>query len=307
MSTKITQYLKQLKRVDSVEEGLRFNEDVLLLPRQFEIISDDNSNVSLIGFENITNNRAKDLLRIINVDNATQMKYTETNIISPSVYVHTLKDIPWHITTQGFLVTNISEKTKNYIIHETSKSKKDYGKHELDSFWLPCSKPLEQVEYDDLVCIFNRRVSGWDGSIDKPVIELLGAGGHLQAIWNDKNKNFVNRTFEDNLKKEFCEEIGLQIDASDIQVIGGFENKSTHELVIFMCIYITESEIPSIQKYAFDNINEDTNGIYLGTFIETMDYYRRKSSLFAGGKEASQTNFPNNRFIIDKICKLFSI
>lgn len=302
-----THYLKGLKRVSTVEEGLKYTEDVLLLPENIDFAIDENSNIRTIGFDKSKDIKAKDLLRIIKVEDALAMKYQETNILSPSVYVHSLREKPWHITTQGFLVTYIDSKTKAYIEKENERLRDYYGKHEMDCFWLPCSKQLRDVEDRELVCIFNRRISGWDGSIDRPVVELLGAGGHLQSIWDDRKKSFRSRPFEDNLMKEFNEEIGLEIRDDDIKCIGGFANNKTQELVIFSCIYINAADIPGIQEYALNNLDEDTDGIYLGTFLETIQYYRRKPDFFAGGVSAAQTNFPNNDFIVSKICEMYSV
>ena len=302
-----TEYIRGLDRISSVEEGKMYAEDVLLLPKHVDIIVDQNSNIRTIGLEKSRDIKAKDLLRIIHIEDAQNLKYTETNVLSPSVYVHSLTEKPWHITTQGFLITHITSETKRYIESEKDKTADHYGKHELDRFWLPCSKPLESVTDDDLVCVFNRRVSGWDGSMERPVIELLGAGGHLQAIWDDNKKCFSNRSFGNNLKKEFGEEIGLEISDKDIQLIGGFRNDKTQELVVFSCIYINEYKLPDIQRFALNNVAEDTDGIYLGTFTETMKYYKKDPSLFAGGTKAAKTNFPNNEYIIKKICELFSL
>ena len=302
-----TKYLKSLKRVLSVFEGEKYPEDVLLLPKAIDVIVDNNNNIQTTEFDRGKDIKARDLLRIISIEDANNLKFKETNVLSPSVYVHTLQDKPWHITTQGFLVTHISSKTKQYIKNESLKLEKHYGKHAMDSFWLTCSLPLDLVSSKDLVCIFNRRISGWDGSTDRPVIELLGAGGHLQAVWNSELNAFVNRTFEDNLIKEFDEEIGLNISRKDIRCIGGFKNSKTHELVVFSCIYINEDKIPDIQTYALNNHEEDTDGIYLGTFNETINYYKKDPSFFAGGKEAAKTNFPNNDFIIRKIYEMFSV
>lgn len=307
ISNNATDYLRSLKRVSSVEEGNLYEEDVLLLPEYIDITVEENSNVRTIGFDRSKDIKAKDLLRIIQVQDAERMEYTELNILSPSVYVHSLQEKPWHITTQGFLITRINADIRKYIKVELERSREHYCKHAMDYLWLPCSKPIEQTTDDDLVCIFNRRISGWDGSLDRPVIELLGAGGHLQSLWDEKERKFKNRTFSDNLMKEFDEEIGLEISDNDIWCIGGFKNEKTQELVIFSCIYIDCMNIPEIQKYALDNLDEDTDGIYLGTFKETIKYYRENPSFFAGGEKAAKTNFPNNDFIVEGICKLYSI
>lgn len=307
MIEEATQYLKKLKRVKSVDEGMNYDEEVLLLPDYVDFVVDENCNIKTIGFDKSKDIKAKDLLRVIKVEDAENMQYQETNVLSPSVYVHSLQEKPWHITTQGFLVTHIDSETKEYIEKEKERLKNYYGKHELDCFWLPCSKPLSEVKDEELVCIFNRRISGWDGSVERPVVELLGAGGHLQSVWDERKKCFRSRSFSDNLMKEFDEEIGLEISDDDIKCIGGFVNDKTQELVIFSCIYIDKIDIPGIQKYALNNLSEDTDGIYLGTFLETMRYYRRKPDYFAGGVKAAQTNFPNNDFIVGKICEMYSV
>ena len=307
MMKEATEYLKQLKRISSVEESILEEQEVLYLPEEVDLVVDEKSNVKLFGYEKQKGIKAKDLLRIIEVKDALNMKYVETNILSPSAFVHSLENKPWHITTQGFLITKIGEKTKKYIKEEILRTQEHYGKHGMDKLWLPCNKELDMVTENDIICIFNRRISGWDGSIDRPVIELLGAGGHLQAVWDDGTKKFVSLTLEDNLKKEFSEEIGLSIEREDINCIGGFLNYNTQELVIFSCIYIEEENIPNIQNYALNNVDEDTDGIYLGTFREAMEYYRKEPYFFAGGIEASYTNFPNNEEIMRKICEQYDI
>ena len=78
------------------------------------------------------------------------------------------------------------------------------------------------MHINDVICIFNRRISGWDGSIERPVIELLGAGGHLQSIWNSESQHFISRSLINNLQKEFSEEIGIKLTSNDVNVIGGF-------------------------------------------------------------------------------------
>lgn len=151
MIEEATQYLKGLKRVKSVEEGMQYSEDVLLLPDNVDVVVDENCNIRTIGFDKSKDIKAKDLLRVIEVKDAKSMQYRETNVLAPSVYVHSLPEKPWHITTQGFLVTRISEKTKEFIMEEKQRLKNYYGKHELDCFWLPCSKLLSDVKDEELV------------------------------------------------------------------------------------------------------------------------------------------------------------
>ncbi len=294
-------YLESCQRIQRLEERTKYHEDVLLLPQHLGLQLYSSHNVSTIGMGEALDKKQKDILRIIEIEDALNASYRETNVISPSVYVHSLTDIPYHITTQGFLISKLSEPTIEWIKQEQEIRKQEYHLHPIDDFWLPFSRPLESIHPGEVVCIFNRRVGGWDGSPDSPVIELLGAGGHLQSVWDNNQNRFISRTIQDNLRKEFSEEIGHIICDNDITFIGGFENETTHELVLFSCIYVIDTEIPQIQKYALHNIQEDTNGIHIGTFFETMRYYQQHPQYFAGGAHAAPTNFPNNKQLMNKV------
>ena len=301
----IDKFLNSLPRINNVSQASCFKGDVLLLPNEVKIFALSDGNVGLTNFTPGKDYKPKDMLRVITIEDAFNVKYHETNILSPSLYIHSLEDKPWHITTQGLLITYLTEDIKNYILKEDVTSAKYYAKHILDRFWLPCSKPINQTNSNDLVCIFNRRISGWDGSINRPVIELLGAGGHLQSIWNEKQKTFVNRNLQDNLKKEFGEEIGQFLKKEDIIQIGGFINEKTHELVVLYCVNINCKFIPNIQKFATGNLKEDTDGVYLGTFNEVINFYKKDPTFFAGGSNALKTNFPSNKKIMNKIINTF--
>lgn len=133
-----------------------------------------------------------------------------------------------------------------------------------------------------MLCIFNRRVAGWDGSHERPVIELLGAGGHLPTIWDSENECFRELEFKENFHKKITEELGGKVDKKDIVIFGDYQNDATHELVILCGIEIKEEELKSLQEYVIQNIDEDTEGIYLGTFPKTIEYYRKNPAPFAG-------------------------
>lgn len=295
-------YLNNMKRVCYVDESQ--NEDVLLFPENIGIKINKDSMVRTIGLDPKLDSLNRDLLRIIEIEDALELKYRETKVLSPLVYVHSLEDKPWHISTQGFLVTRLSKKNIEWIKKETIKEQ--YNKHEFDKFWLPFSKNLDEINENDLVCIFNRRVKGWDGSADRPVIELLGAGGHLPSMWNNEKQKFESLEYKENLCKEFNEEIGLGIDKDDIDILGGFSNESSHELVIFCGVYVNDYKLPDIQKYALNNIDEDTDGLYLGTFEETIEYYKINPEPFAGGATAAPYNFPNRTELMKKVRKYYN-
>lgn len=302
-----TEYLNRLERVNSVEEAVMTNEDVLFLPERCSIKVLEDSNVIVEGLGSTRDYKAKDLLRVIRVIDALKMDYEECKILVPSIYAHSLHVKPWHITTQGFLTTRFTPELGQYIVEEEQHLTNYYGKHKADCLWLPYSKKIEEMNEGDVVCIFNRRVSGWDGSIERPVIELLGAGGHLQSVWDKKQQKFITRSLVDNLSKEFDEEIGISLTEKEIQSIGGFINSKTYELVILSNIYISPEKVPEIQRYALGNYEEDTDGIYMGSFEEVMSAYKTDATFFAGGTATAQTNFPNNSKIMERFMKVLDI
>lgn len=300
-----TEYVNSLPRITDMNDASLYSGDVLLLPSDVEINVLTNSNVVLSGLDKSKDNKAKDLLRVIQVIDALNLEYVETNVLVPSLYAHSLEIKPWHITTQAFLTTKYTDALGKFIDDEKKKRRDYYGKHPMDYFWLPCGKTTSELHTNDVICIFNRRISGWDGSLDRPVIELLGAGGHLQSVWEPQKEQFVSRSVISNLQKEFSEEIGIKLTAKDVNIIGGFINTKTYELVILANIIISPELVPHIQEYAIGNFEEDTDGIYLGSFEETMNSYMIDASYFAGGNAAAITNFPYNDDIMIRFRKQF--
>lgn len=175
----------------------------------------------------------------------------------------------------------------------------------MDQLWLPCNRSLNEVCVGDVVGVFNRRVAGWDGSQNRPVIELLGAGGHLPTVWNEENCVFEEYSINENMKKEASEELGTPIRDEDITVFGGYVNTVTHELVILVGVEIQDVLLPQMQEYAIQNIDEDTKGIYLGFISEVIADYRKNPEPYAGGLKAAQTNFPNQKELMDRVITFF--
>ncbi len=300
-------YLDRLRRFSDLPRGLACGEEALLLPDGVSLRLEADSCVRTGGLSPQLDQKKKDLLRVVWVQDALAMRYEETNLLSPSVYVHSLGQKPWHITTQGFLVTRLHEETRRLLLEEAERTLAQYGKHPLDSLWLPCSKPLKETSADDLVCVFNRRTGGWDGSVERPVIELLGAGGHLQSVWDMARGRFVSRAPEENLRKELGEELGMSVREKDAIPAGGFLNEKTQELVLLFCLFVAEDRLLPLQRYALGNLSENTDGLYLGTFRETMAYYLRRPAFFAGGEDAAPTNFPHNAPIMKRLAQLFGV
>lgn len=296
-----TEYLQKIPRIFIVDEAEEHKGDVFLLPNAVKFKVRKDSSIETVGLGDDLDKKFRDLISVIRIENALDIKYCKTNILTPLIYAESLPDILWHLNTQGILFARVTSDTIAWIknmIHLYP-----YGNHDMDKFWLPCSKCIDEIKPGDKICIFNRRVGGWDGSLERPVIELLGAGGHVPMIWNSERKRFISLSIKENLIKELHEELGLLIDENSIEIFGGYRNDVTHELVVLSGIEIQESFLQYIQDYAYKNIDEDTKGIYLGTFEEVIDYYRANPKPFAGGAKAAPCNFPNQEELMKRVIK----
>lgn len=292
-------YLAGLPRIYEYAERQSHDSDVFLLPRDVEYNYNTDDLIETYGLDKKIEGKPHDLVRIIEVKDALAIQYNATNVLTPLLYAEYLPDILWHLNTQGILFTKVSAKTIEWIKHTDATVR--YGKHAFDKFWLPCCGSVDSIQEGDVLCIFNRRVSGWDGSLERPVVELLGAGGHLPTIWDIEHKTFRMLTFEENLAKEAQEELGFFVDDKNITIFGGYCNSVTHELVVLAGIMLDEKYLPEIQAYAIDNAEEDTQGIYMGRFEEVIQYYQKRPEPFAGGAKAAPTNFPNNKELMDRV------
>lgn len=64
-------------------------------------------------------------------------------------------------------------------------------------------------------------------------------------------------------------------------------------LVILCDVKINDCILPEVQNYAQKNIDVDTEGIYMGTFAEVIEFYRKNPTPFAEGAKTAPFNFPN--------------
>lgn len=295
-------YLHHIPKISRVEEAVQYKEqDVLLFSNTASFVYCKDNLIETTGLGANWDKKRRDLIRVIKIKDALNIKYDKTNILTPLVFAESSSDIPWHLNTQGILFTKVSQKTIEWIKSEIEADR--YGKHEYDKFWLPFCKDIDTVKEGNVLCVFNRRVAGWDGSHDRPVIELLGAGGHLPTVWDSETQCFRELELKENFQKEFTEELGGKVDQEDIVIFGGYQNDMTHELVVLCGIEIKDEELKSLQEYAIQNIDEDTEGIYLGTFPETIAYYQENPAPFAGGKKAAPYNFPNRKELMERAMK----
>ncbi len=289
-----TERLRKLIRVQSVEAGLAHKKEVLLLPSDVEVLMSDNYMITTKGLGDKCDIKKKDLLRIIEIQDATNLKFVKTNILSPRTYAESIFPIPQHISVQCVLLSEVKKKNIENIIQLVEQTK--YDKTEYDKMWISNKKDYKDIAEGTILYIMNRRVGGWDGSIEHPVIELLGAGGHVGV-----NDEFVMIDPIDTVVKELEEEMGIKVSSKAVKIFGGFHNEMSNELVILCGVFIASEKICSIQEFSLKNYAQDVDGIYLGVFEDVMELYAMDASAFAGGESAKASNFPAHNELMTKV------
>jgi predicted NUDIX family phosphoesterase len=297
MNTKATGTLKGLKRVNPSEINKDFSELVLLFPDNAEIEYLSDNTIKTSGLGEKLDKKQKDLLQMIEIINPLELEYKKKNVLMPRTYAESLSPIPQHISVQAIILSKIKEKDIESIVDLIQKT--DYGRTDYDKIWIEDTNPADVIKEDSILYLMNRRIGGWDGSYERPVIELLGAGGHLPTLF--EGNSFVSSIPKQSIERELKEEIGATIKESDIDLVGGFHNKVSNELVMLCIIYVDSSEIVNIQKKSLNNVQEDTDGIYIGRFEEVMDMYLQNASSFAGGEAAKASNFPNQKELMNRV------
>lgn len=243
----------------------------------------------------------KDLIEVVVIEDALSASYAHTGILIPRTFAESLPQIPFHVTTQAIIFARPEEETPADILKMSADY--SYGCTPNDRVWLGGAIP-QKFNNNDVLMVLNRRIGGWDGAPERPVIELLGAGGHVPVIWDCDISCFRPLTPEETLKKEILEEIGLRDFEYNLVFVGGFINSVTSELVILFATVIPWKTVISIQKSAYGNTSENIDGIYLGTYRNIIDMYKSDASLFAGGVRAKETNFPSNEKIMSSLDKV---
>lgn len=295
INLKATKILNAYKRTDCVSQ----NEDTLLLPKNVELFYLDTGVVATKGLGESLDSKNKDLLRLISIEDALNGKYLYSKTYSPRTYSESLESIPLHLTVQGLILCKSSNKFKDII--NQIEGQYAYDKTEYDKF---CVTDLKKIKENSTILIMNRRIGGWDGSLERPVIELLGAGGHVPTLFNQSSSSFETLSPIDTIIKESQEEIGVSLNESDIKFLGGFHNKISSELVLLFGIIVEESIIPHLQKKSFGNLEENVDGLYVGRFQDVMNDYMSDASNFAGGEKAKPTNFPSQQELMNRVNSL---
>jgi len=296
VNKKITNKLNELRRIETIDERKVHLEDVLLFPTGANLSFLDNGKIETQGLGEKLDNQRKDLLRIVEILDPLDNKFISTNVLSPRTYAESLNPILQHISVQCLLFCKLTAEDVGTIINliETTK----YSKTEYDKMWIAPEDYKSFLRPGAILYIMNRRVGGWDGSKERPVIELLGAGGHLGV---DENFNTIKA--ETAIINELKEEVGVSLSAKDIQMFGGFHNKLSNELVMLCGAFLPGKMVLEIQKYALENYEEDTDGIYLGSLEDVISLYQKDASPFAGNEKAKPTNFPSQKLLMEKVYK----
>jgi len=178
-------------------------------------------------------------------------------------------------------------------------AKYQYGRQDYDKLWISSIMP-SALSPGDVCLVMNRRVGGWDGSVSSPVVELLAGGGHVKTIWDIGKSFFKMQSIKETIATELSEELGLESSPS-FEPIGGFVNEVTRELVVLVAITVDDGDLFNIQEYAFGNVEENIDGLYLGEIRDVLRQYLEDASFFAGGEKARPTNFPSNSAVMERL------
>ena len=282
--------LSSLKEKDGGEEDYLFN------PSGNELYYSSGKIYEKVGD---SFNCLKDLLRIIDIEDFDSLRYHETNLLVPRRYAEGRNPILPHRSIQCIMFHKLTDSTLRMVFEYVNNS--SYGKGKYDRVWIGNDNSYQNLSAGDIIYIMNRRVGGWDGSVERPVIELLSAGGHIPEIYNQENGKF--ETIDDRvlLRKEIMEEMKIEVDDREITVLGDFYNKLSNELVTLCLTELSDWQLGEIMKNTLGNVSENIDGVYLGLFSEVLEIYKDNPEWFAGGVIGSETNFTRNYQLVEKI------
>lgn len=241
----------------------------------------------------------KDLLRIIDIEEVDTLKYHYTKLLVPRKYAEERNPILAHRSIQCIMFHKLTDKTIEQVYEYVNNS--SYGKSKYDQVWIGSDDSYKKLSVGDMIYIMNRRVGGWDGSVDRPVIELLSAGGHIPEIYDEKTGKFETMDDKVLLKKEIMEEMGIEVSDSEITVLGDFYNKLSNEVVTLCLTELSDRQLLDVMENTLGNISENIDGVYLGLFKEVLEMYKNNPEWFAGGAIGSETNFTRNDQLVKKI------
>ncbi len=305
-----TQALNRLERIE-VWDGRKVTSDAtkLLFSKETEIqyTRDD----TIIYQENGVDGKLdhSELVSVIKINDALNIAYEEMGVISVRSYLKKLSPKPITVTVQALALSDVTIAGREMLLDLIAKTK--YSDKPHDKIWVEENPPEEALEVGEVLLVMNRRVGGWSGSLEDPRIELLLGGGTMPTIWNSEEMQFKQMTPTEVIIKEFEEEVKFSLSEDDIEIVGGFYNEVSNQLVILCVVFIKCADIPDIQKGALNNVEEKVDGIYLGRLENVIQNYLKDPTNFAGGKKAMPTNFPSQPDLVarlkDKINEKFQV
>ena len=293
-----TSYLNDIPRITLEDIDKYFDYDVLLGEKdgQYEYL--DNDKIRYVKDESTTN--MKDLLRMVRIVDPFTCSYEETHVLMPRVYAQkVLTETPPHMNVQSIMFHVLDEQTLKFIKKEAREVK--YDKTDYDRVWIGKNVSIDDLKVGDIIYLMNRRVGGWDGSVDRPVIELLTAGGHLPNVWNENKHCFETLDQKELIIREIEEELKVDLKDEKLTRIGGFHNQHSNALVVLYSTMLDPQEFMNAWNNSKNNIDENTDGMYAGEFNDVMVLYKENPEYFAGGEKAFKTNFPSKDEIMHKI------
>lgn len=241
---------------------------------------------------------SKHFMEIIVVEDALNARFRQTGIFTPRTYKDSLPVKPQHLVAQAVVMTKATPQTGPDIARLAAEA--PYGRTTHDKLWLGRS-PLDNIPTGMPLMLMNRRTGGWDGSVERPVIELFGAGGHVAGLYDEARGRFASMTPEDTIVKEAEEELKVALSLSQLVKFGGYYNRYTCALVVVFGVFLEWDTIPNIAIRSLGNMGENTDGIYIAPFEDVMALYAADASAFAGGEAAKPTNFPSDTLLMQRI------
>jgi hypothetical protein len=294
-----THYLLSLRRISTVEGRNNNDRPLLLYPEEPATLFYLNSkNIRTHGLGDL-DKKERDLLQGIEIINALERRYKELNVLMPRTYAESLDPIVPHISVQAIILSKVTEEHRDDVGKMIEDVK--YDVQPYDKIWIDPMDDKEALVPGKYIYIMNRRIGGWDGSRERPVIELLGGGGHLPMLWDAENEKFKQQDPVDGVIAEFEEELGFDLQYDDVELIGGFHNETSRELVMLCLVFVPFSKVIAIQNGARHNYSENIDGIYLGTFDGVMADYHRNAYKYAGGEKTKASNFPSQTELLERI------
>lgn len=294
-----TNYLNNLKRVEKIANDIdSYDTPILLFPHHAELVFTLNSTVETRGLGRL-DLECKDLLTHIKILDPLNVEYLETNVLMPRTYAESLSPIPHHISIQAIVFSRVNKQSLDQVFKLLQDT--EYNKTNNDRIWVEDNDPASVMKPGEVIIVMNRRVGGWDGNQDRPVIELLGGGGHLPTIWDKNERRFVQMDPVNAIIKEIKEELRYSLSPDDVKIIGGFQNDVSNELVILCLVFVPFGNILDIQRGALNNLDQNTDGIYLGTLKGVLKRYLENAETYAGGEKAKTSNFPSRPELMNRV------